>query len=501
MLTIMTKVPLIEQEKKALDLGQDPCSVIGSICARSWFTRLWAVQEYVLSHNATFICGESEIEAYKIFPAMGSLFKRRRSFYGESVYGEIWQDSIMSYVSVFSRMREHLKESQATHHCYMLTELLSEGRNQRASKPRDAIFAMYGLIRLFNIPFPVPNYTKTVELVYVEATKSAITFDRSLLVLLEISGNLGRRSLPSWVPDWNVKMEHTLSVRNLRAMNYFRASRSSTSTYEFLNDDRVLSVRGKVVDTIDNCAEEEFHVPNFYAKLPLHASKDNSDRFQPLHLAAHTIFRNWMSLARDLSSYPNGDDLETAFRRTVILDYTRWSQSQLSDQFNEEDGFKHWLQSLLLGRRLPHVWGKARYPHNGFIPLFRPQWKFEEDFLEAIGPENIHIAPSDLAKYAIQSISRNTDAKIFQELALTYSVGMSFFTTASGYMGKGLPSIEIDDVILLIAGVDVPMVAQKVGGTKARGTYRLKGPAYVHGIMHGEKWPVHSSSLVDLLIS
>jgi hypothetical protein len=432
---------------------------------------------------------------------MESLFKRRRSFYGESVYGDSWQDSIMSYIFVFSRMREHLKQPLTTHQCYLLTELLSEGRNQRVSKPRDAIFAMYGLIKLFNIPFPVPNYNKSVELVYIEATKAAITFDRSLLVLLEISKNPGRRSLPSWVPDWNVKMEHTLSVRNLRAMNYFKASGASDPFYEFTNDDRVLLVRGIVVDTIRNCAEEEFHASDFYTNLPPHVSKDKSEIFQPLHLAAHTIFRNWMSLARDLSSYPNGDDLETAFRRTVLLDYTRWSQSQLSNQFDEENGFKHWLQSHLLGRGLPHIWGKVKYPHNGFIPLFRPQWKFEEDFLETIGREKSHLEPAHMAKYAIQSISRNTDAKIFQELALTYSVGMSFFTTSCGYMGKGLPSIDISDAILLIAGIDVPMIAQRVGSAKGRGIYRLKGPAYIHGIMHGEKWPAHDSHLVDLLIS
>jgi hypothetical protein len=73
---------------------------------------------------------------------------------------------------------------------------------------------------------------------------------------------------------------------------------------------------------------------------------------------------------------------------------------------------------------------------------------------------------------------------------------MKFFTISAQYMGKALPSAQEGDVVMLISGVDYPMIARKTGET-----YRLVSPAYVHGIMYGEKWPDNEEDLVEIVLS
>jgi hypothetical protein len=50
--------------------------------------------------------------------------------------------------------------------------------------------------------------------------------------------------------------------------------------------------------------------------------------------------------------------------------------------------------------------------------------------------------------------------------------------------------------VVLIAGVDMPLIIRKEGNL-----YLLKGPAYVHGIMNGEKWPTDKNNLIDIVLS
>lgn len=93
------------------------------------------------------------------------------------------------------------------------------------------------------------------------------------------------------------------------------------------------------------------------------------------------------------------------------------------------------------------------------------------------------------------NVTRRKDAMMYSLSAITLSKGMNFFTTSNGYIGKGLSSIREDDLVVLITGIDLPMIIQKEDAT-----YRLIGPAYVHGIMDGEKWPDGEKDLVDIAL-
>jgi hypothetical protein len=59
------------------------------------------------------------------------------------------------------------------------------------------------------------------------------------------------------------------------------------------------------------------------------------------------------------------------------------------------------------------------------------------------------------------------------------------FSTKEGLMGTASHIVDITDKIVLISGVDVPLVLRSCGSGNE---YLLMGPAFVQGIMYGEKW-------------
>jgi hypothetical protein len=57
------------------------------------------------------------------------------------------------------------------------------------------------------------------------------------------------------------------------------------------------------------------------------------------------------------------------------------------------------------------------------------------------------------------------------------------FRTSKGYLGIGPSSLDKGDVVMLVAGVEIPFIFRPLSG---RDAVSLVGAAYVHGIMTGE---------------
>ncbi len=81
------------------------------------------------------------------------------------------------------------------------------------------------------------------------------------------------------------------------------------------------------------------------------------------------------------------------------------------------------------------------------------------------------------------TVQRDKLAWDFYACVYYTSIRTRLFITSGGILGKGLKAIQEGDLVALIAEVDFPMILRKEGDS-----YRSKGPAYIHGIMNGEKW-------------
>ena len=83
-----------------------------------------------------------------------------------------------------------------------ISEVLLHARSHQASEPRDKVFALYGMLWRLQAHLEAPNYLRSVEDIYLEASVAAIRGDQSLRVLEGLTG-ISSFELPSWSPDWS----------------------------------------------------------------------------------------------------------------------------------------------------------------------------------------------------------------------------------------------------------------------------------------------------------
>ncbi|KAM3066361.1 hypothetical protein ACMFMF_010323 [Clarireedia jacksonii] len=65
------------------------------------------------------------------------------------------------------------------------------------------------------------------------------------------------------------------------------------------------------------------------------------------------------------------------------------------------------------------------------------------------------------------------------------AVGNVFIWTNEGCLGTGPTTVQEDDVVALIPGIRTPLILR---ASSLEGRYRVVGPAFVHGVMEGQKW-------------
>ncbi|KAH6693300.1 heterokaryon incompatibility protein-domain-containing protein [Leptodontidium sp. MPI-SDFR-AT-0119] len=480
---------LKKEERMRCGSDSEAESLVKSVTDRSWFERVWTVQEYTLSRDAQALCGGKVIVFSRLLESVQSIATQRMTN-GEPTY--------LPYTSCFQAYQANYRQIWEAIHVngierVTFTDLLIEGAQLKASDPKDVVFGLHGIFQKFRVAVPPPDYSKSIEDVLTEATRAAILHDKSLSALLHCSNSRARDSLPSWVPDWSVSERSALRPLPLN-MDYFNTSRNSRASFYFPDEDidlplspNLLVVQGVVLDTLTYCAREAFVWENKpeQAKNKNHVREGNTWHFEST--AVHEALEAWLSVASKLSPYPTGETIAQALSRTVIVEsYRLLGPRVLYPGFDVSKGFSHWLESFRLGSSC--VDGDLADDQKASSKIF------EEEFLKEIGQEGVEITDTNRKSYVMLSVGRSSDALAFNHLIWLYSRHIRFFTTENGYMGMGMLGIEAGDKVLLIAGLTRPLIARKVGER-----YRVVGAAYVHGIMDGEKWPADESELVDIV--
>jgi hypothetical protein len=91
-----------------------------------------------------------------------------------------------------------------------LLQQLHDTRRSRSTDPRDKVFALLGLLSPEDKWSILPDYTTSVESVYVGVAVAIINRQASLRILSGVGdeadtcyGRASSSDLPSWVPDWS----------------------------------------------------------------------------------------------------------------------------------------------------------------------------------------------------------------------------------------------------------------------------------------------------------
>jgi hypothetical protein len=120
-------------------------------------------------------------------------------------------------------------------------------------------------------------------------------------------------SIPSWVPDWTCRVASTVNSR-IAAVTPVLADKGSRAVAAFSNDNRKLTARGFIVDTIDGLAMCSSVVEQTTSKPQLHQSQSR----ESMYTGIGVIDAIWRSLLanRPLSTA----QLQHAAPRTRVPD-------------------------------------------------------------------------------------------------------------------------------------------------------------------------------------
>ena len=269
---------------------------------RTWFCRVWVIQEITMAKEAVVRCGAQCIPWWTLTSAACFIIDR----------------NIASLAGIDPRRvktmliyRWRLQNGNGMR----LPELLYMGRESYCTDPRDKIYALLGLAADAGDLSVNLDYSRDVKQVYQEVTSSFIFQYKSLDVLSMVQDYAWAvtTGLPSWTPDWAV-LPRSIPFLRPETTSKFAASRTSEPPLHISEDQTTLFATGKVVDTIRSIGTA--NVPARLISTGRYASKFND----ALNQVDIVQMRHWEVMARKLKSYPTGESPQEVYWRTIIAD-------------------------------------------------------------------------------------------------------------------------------------------------------------------------------------
>ncbi|EPE34166.1 hypothetical protein GLAREA_07179 [Glarea lozoyensis ATCC 20868] len=460
---------------------------LAAFLQRTWFSRIWVVQEVFLPTKILVLCGSSTLTWSAITAC--SRFLRATNL-GNVLMEEaekvtnpntatetVYVKNILSNQYIFESMREQKRADRVLN----LEQLLSYSRYFNATEAQDHVFALYGIWAKSLPKEKIPErmgaeLKESVARVYTRATLESIreTGDLNILSLVEDASvraiQLQREGLqelsdlPSWVPDYRVVLQPTPLSGNPRLTggDVGRWNASAGLIWEIpISVDNsapsvLLPVKGVCFDTISEISKAESEI-----------------------MGRHQLKSILYLLSNCPSTYPDGSTTIEAFYRTLIkdtyLNQPASSSARLAFPYfilmrvlelevamnNEPEQYttqmtetKSLIQDLC-----------SRPDNNGIIP----SWEMIEEMRGKIEDED---KPPELTR-EINDIHHGV---------LTAVTARRLFRCGKGWMGITAESVQVGDVVWVLAGMKVPVVLRSVEGKR----WKVVGEGYVHGIMNGE---------------
>lgn len=457
----------------------DDWTALEKFFARPWWTRVWTVQEFILSKHVVFCCGPLEMS---------------RSLFQEAIVA-IWECrgvAGLNYDGAWNRMRLHQwyltfgEDEDTKSQSPSLTATLAYLGNHQATDPRDRIYSLCGIVKDPQIA-GIPDYKQPVDIVYINLVRSFVEVHKSLDIICFSSifrdTDHISTSLPSWVPDWRVTGNVLVgplmvsqgaksAIGNFRPLHsldctaIYSASLCLEPRVTFSPDLRRMTCRGIFLDRIDglaglrmirwahaphSCREaDELVQPSIYSR----ASEDPSPQLDSdLALEILTDVMHCLVLNRD-----------DRYLNHVIsdIDYLNQFASLLFKAANRDPSLRFTFRSWYEANRELSIRG----------------WKLQ-----------------DLAKKFLEEecLMRSLQGDQFNGRLHDTLVKMRrrFIITDEGHLGMAPLEAMKGDVVCVLYGCSVPVILRWCEEKKA---YSFVGECYLHGFMNGRALNGHYDS-------
>lgn len=474
--------PLKAEELPVLGLPTvlDPeWDVLRQFLRRPWFSRVWVVQEAILSTDAYVVCGSWSGPFLDIMGMIIGTYELGLPIHvpprSLAQRGQISSAvRLILYMNRLGAGTDHFEEEKCI-------DLLQRMRIARASNPRDYCFGLFGLSKELGDPAFKVDYIATTEEVYARWARSFVRQGDGVKVLYSAGG--GNSNLPSWVPDWSWEevCPPTIFPSPWGDGGADPACAAATSFIANIQlkqgNDNVLVVAGVFLGTIDVVGERYVlkDLTNDASERHVYASMSDGykrshdtllDEFeQHRHLQSTSdlfLVTRCISELFELftdgahTKYPSGEDLRTVMYKTLVCNQSWGSYTASPASYSQAyDAFLLYLQTIHATWCSPH-------------PIKHKEMQYEDH-------------ESLLTQF------RN-DAAAF---TWTHRRGR----IRDGYVGQFPLDTRADDQVFLPFGSAVPFVVRPSTREPSRydlrarkGTrsqYKLIGSCYVHGLMQG----------------
>lgn len=351
--------PHVEIEDESLLSTRVVAGMERFFCA-PWWSRVWTLQEYVLSRQTTFQCGPFLLDGQVLQNACNVWYRHTnldlccRHFtqnHADRQNLYLYQGRLADVVFV-----------RAFFNTLRLPQIIGRFLTRLVTDPRDKIYGMLGLARGIYEKAVVADYSKSTEEVFESVTIQMIQHTGSLEVLSgQPSSSLSLLDLPSWVPDWTVPYDNDLQhgafkdwVINLHLYN---ANKDAIATLTVLRPGCIW-LNGITVDEIKMCADFDSHLDN----LKLVASMyDSATKTGDVNCCVSNFWSTMRgSIKRDADDngdmyvrQPTDQDCDSALFAKLVAWMVKPIREMLQDGSADADiaSFMHVFSCVSAGRR------------------------------------------------------------------------------------------------------------------------------------------------------
>lgn len=434
-----------------------------------YFRRVWTAQQIILASECYLQYGNVKISWDSFVNRFYSEHWVRRQIFIVPNKDEL-HDEYLSY-----RFREILRDAlkyppsetdihaSNPHHermdFHVLFSSIVQGvQASTAGEDKDRIFAMQSILAQIGLALPHPNYNKSLEEIYTDATV-AIQQNGKTLNILAYASLSSNSALPSWVIDWKtVDIQIDICDDSFQWLLLSQnASRSGyKDTVRWSADGAVLKLRGVQLGQLQDGVLEPSSILGMaeWDYLRAMAGRDN-------HVARFNEVHQWLQHVKLLTVaalFASIDAPEDAARSSEI---DRWYEIVTNTTAQKRDD----------AQNKEHVSPCAESTSTCTTNFDLQDSDSSLSALEMYGSENELIWKVDLSLW-----------HFLRSLWLC--------RLESGLSCLALHPVQPGDVALISEGVSVPFIARRAGDQ-----YKLFSMAWIEDAMQGDMWPDDESKL------
>ncbi|PMD19501.1 hypothetical protein NA56DRAFT_647209 [Hyaloscypha hepaticicola] len=460
-----TFVPVFEQFYKDKKFACHFRALL-SLIIRPWFSRLWIVQEVVLSTSKIILCGNHQADWACFFNTFLFLFLHakeksmleasyRTSF--EIIFHQLpltvkerWRRSIGMFLRLGAMAISWYDYSPPI----VLREALLELRGRSMTDKRNAVYAILSLTSDITPVDLDINYRLDRLEVFKIATRKMIEQSRCLDILCDACTCMhGEYTFPSWLPRFDDQALPCGCGSFLGSTFTFNSSRKLSDNTSAIKPVYFAS-QGRTAEAVIFGEDGQLITDGIFVDRILVVMQRSTWTGLPNDETELTVPKEWFSLA-----YP-----ANSFRKTTHPHETP-DGSELDSQ-----NFEVLWRTMMANRDSPTSCEPAASQYGEEAQ----QWLLEHKQCDLVIPP----------KEVFARNSHSTFLKFKRRLYDTLQKN-TLIAIESGLLGLARGCVAPGDQVCILLGCSVPTILRQVPNIE-REEYILIGESYIHGMMDGE---------------